>query len=224
MRYSELTEAKGASDEEIEMSQLIKRDCQPYLAQNPRALSRLAMYRGIRVPEPWDRNDPTTLRKDIRVDDRMVSDSKPLVHDFMNKMFTELYGEPFRNAMFVNGRSGMVTQYGRVYVVFPIGEFKFLWSDKYEDLFVATARQVMKYVKPAALNSEVRDALIPGEGLHTSLIEIAKTYRTDNLQHAILSDKEIMIRGSSYYGIAANSVYGDPNTAARQQLEDIIYS
>ncbi len=225
MKYTDLIEASDSlSDEEIKMAKLIKRDCQPYLRQNAFSLKQLAMYRGLEPGEAFTEQYPTVIHKDIRLNDRKVSDTDPLIHDFFNIQFTKLYGAPFRNSMFANGNAGMVFQYGRVYIVFPIGEFKFLWSDVVDDLYVSISNETWNvFPNGVPETHKLRDSLKPEQALYKYLNPIAKSYRTDDLMSAIASSKEIMIRGSSYYGIAKPKTAGT-NTSFLDQLHEIIYS
>jgi len=111
--------------------------------------------------------------------------------------------------------------------VFPIGDFKFLWSDSVDDLFVATNKAVW-YRFPedsaATLPSHVmRDALKPEQGLYTDLIRMAATYKTDDMVSAVSSGSEIMIRAASYYGISM-PMNGEVRKVIFNELHEIVFS
>ena len=52
------------------------------------------------------------------------------VHNFANAYFEDEFGVPFRNGMFCTGDSTFARDYGNLYLVFPVGNFKYCWSPK----------------------------------------------------------------------------------------------
>ena len=68
--------------------------------------------------------------------DRIPTDTPIFVHDAIGNMFKENYGwNPRSNAMFCSTSEEDVGQYGARYMVFPIGQFKFMWSKRVPDLY-----------------------------------------------------------------------------------------
>lgn len=219
MRFTEVDAHKSYaySKDEVKQKPLfniaekIKRDCQPYLKQNKNAMISRSLYRGVKT----GMDDPLTIQKSVRLDDRRSSDSDARVHDFFNKYFTEIYGAPFRNAMFASGSPGAASDYGdNVYIVFPIGEFQYLWSDVVDDLYSNTL--------VAGDDLEGPEELAPGTEMYNHLYHTFVTsYQTDEFEKAILSQHEIMIRVKSYYGIHKDVQY---NTDLTNKLNKVMYS
>lgn len=165
---------------------LIKRDCQPFLSQVDKPFS---LVRGLSMSY----NKGLFIKKQIRLDDRQPREMTQYRHDAINKYFTEKFGVPFRNAMFANGNEDEdigFNIFGAPWHVFPIGDFKFLWSSGVDDMNYHTGRWIAD-----SLGDPEDEAIIAG-------IE-RSNYRTTDLQGAIWSHNEIMIRGSEYYGIPA---------------------
>ena len=154
----------------------IKRDCQPYLQQvDNKPFTKYPIYRGITA------DGALMFKKKVRLEDRWAMSMTDDTHQFINKEFTKLYGEPFRNAMFVTSDERKTWTYGLPYQVFPIGKLTFLWSTIVGDLWAAM--QKVKYKSIDAID------------------DVLSSYQTTDLKAASASGKEIMIRCKEYYAI-----------------------
>lgn len=116
-----------------EAAQLIYNDCQPFLkeidfASDPR---RNRLYRGMKnIPERLAFNKVNTLNA------RAPKDSAPAIHGMLDQHFEKKFGHPFRSdAIFVTSGQGIASDYGRVFLVFPRGDFHYLWSPKIIDAY-----------------------------------------------------------------------------------------
>jgi len=156
-------------------------DCQPYLHENNNPIST-PLYRGVNTSGLFKQKGKI-IKKNVRLDDRIPTDSGTDLHNELNKAFNDAFGEPFRNAMFCSGATTIVEYYGDVYVVFPIGNFKYLWSNDVTDVFQAY------------------DDFNTGTTVDFVEKLVHCNYRTNNLQAGIKSNNEIMIRCKNYYGI-----------------------
>ena len=111
MRYVELIEAPLHEPPSIEKFanniKTIKQNCQPYLQQNPNALFRHALYRGI-----GSRYSELVVRKEVRLGSRRPKDMPYQLHQFINGYFQQEHGAAFRNAMFTTGSAEVATEYG----------------------------------------------------------------------------------------------------------------
>ena len=145
----------------------------------------------------------TVLKKAVRLDDRRPQEMDPLDHDYLNQYFTQEYGAPFRNAIFVSGDFNSAGYFGRVYSIFPIGEFKFLWSPRIDDL---------NFAHHDLLDGLFADRTIPptkvqrAQGLIKALRNV--DYRTTDLKAAADSGNEIMIRCKEYYALPLEAIDG----------------
>lgn len=162
----------------------IVRDCQPYLGQvsNP-----LAMYRGMDIEEG------SMIQSVVPLNSRTPRGMSEQMYMALNHEFTEEFGEPFRNAAFCTGDLDHTEVFGDTAVVFPIGIFTFLWSERVED---------MNY-EISDFEMELTDEDYDAEFDVFEFIDqrVAGRYTDENLDAAVKSGNEIMIRSQSYYAM-----------------------
>ena len=169
---------------------IIKKNCQPYLSQveDPMKLRR-GVSRNYKA-------DPINGRPQFGKKQGHLTGREPLGgpmrthHDAVNKYFTSEFGYPFRNGILSTGDQMMASGFGTDVAIFPIGEFKFLWSPSVEDLNQQISIEWAAFRLDAAPESVER--LIIG-----LISEIG--YQTTDLQAAIESKNEIMIWAEEYY-------------------------
>lgn len=120
----------------------LEKDCAPYLAKH----RNIALYRGINKAQDDD------MLKPLDVDDRSQNISsldfllgavrnsrKPkdlyqTAHNGLNKIFMSRVGVPLRSAsLFVTKDEATAMLYGKIYRIFPIGEFHYAWSEYIDD-------------------------------------------------------------------------------------------
>lgn len=172
-----LTEDKLASP--ARMLTLLQQNCKPFLTQ---AGWDHPMYRGV------DRALPE-VSIHTNMGHRRPVNTSPAISKVADDWFLEKTGIKFRsNAVFVTGDFATARSYGDVFVMFPIGEFKFCWSPIVEDMF-------MMFSGMDSRNAQIDDLL-----LHrlTSALDDAN-YQTTNLIEAIDSTSEIMVHCDKYY-------------------------
>lgn len=120
--------------------QFIRSNCQPYLRENPKLLN---LYRGT---DSYSENLETGARskafvKPVRPN-RMPKDSSKAVDDFMQMLLSSKgLTATRRNSVFaigaltnIDGQGLDITEYGRPWIIFPIGEFHYTWAPKIKDL------------------------------------------------------------------------------------------
>lgn len=118
------------------VADIIKRDCQPFLS----VYGGKMMYRGTYVSNSFGYMKPVSDALDgimyigaVRAD-REPRDSPKWLHDAMNKKFVSKVGLPLRSAsLFVVGDIDQADNYGQPFMIFPIGDFHYAWSDKTAD-------------------------------------------------------------------------------------------
>ena len=216
MRYRELiTEGATELATILNLTRTIKQNCQPYLQQNSGAVNRYALYRGVRSTK----GAPNGIRKEVRLTDRKPKDMPHSLHQFINGYFKKNYGAAFRSAIFATGSSGSAGEYGEMYIIFPAGEFQYLWSPDYEDLYSITSEYGFDQIAPSSMSNE--EKVEWQENAKEALQdEVLSSYQTDKLEAAIDSSHEIMIRCSHYYGIHADVMY---NKEYREAINDELY-
>lgn len=159
--------------------QFVLRHCQPYLNAVGNDLDTYAMFRGV-SKEALGRMEDTHIESLYLTPGsyakRKPKDSPLEIHELANKLFTEKFGVPFRNGVFVTGATRNAKYYGTVTQVIPIGEFNFCWSPMVQDFYT---------VSEEARSEE--DAMDETRRL------ISTEYQNTNLKQAILSHHEIML-------------------------------
>jgi len=186
----------------IETADRIHSDCQFYLRQINAGEPYNIAWRGI---GKGTSDESEVLIKNVRLGGRDPKDTDVDTHNYINREFTELYGQPFRNALFMTGSEAETFRYGRLYQVFPIGQFKFIWSDKVRDLWVESSnlRRVLRIPRDRFDDPEEQ---LKNEQ-HKSAVfkdfneKVISTYRTDDMAAALYSLKEIMVRCKTYYAV-----------------------
>jgi len=165
----------------------IEKDCKPFLSLIGGDISKYRMFRGM----PFSRNSGNIFRKQIRLDDRRPMSTADIKHDRYNHFFQEVYGQPFRNSLFATGDRKMAKYYGYPFVVFPIGNFDWLWSKDVNDLALDI------HFPPVAGFHNVP----PSQEVIDDKLEFAGYRKNHDLKAAIASGNEIMIRGKEYYAV-----------------------
>jgi hypothetical protein len=114
---------------------------------------------------------------------RRPSDTPSGMHDKLNVLFTEKYGHPFRNGIFATGDISIAEEYGTPYVLFPIGELVFLYSEVYKDA----------YLEFEQLETQLENEW--GDVSYNNMAQILirdGSYSTEHLELAIMHRKEVM--------------------------------
>lgn len=178
------------SIDNLDSLDLIKRDCQPFLKEvDYDPFDKYPLFRGMQT-------DNYFIKKNVNLVDRKPVDMGLMTHDQINKYFTQEYGAPFRDALFATGSFIDAEGYGNAYYIFPIGEFKYLWSSKIGDLY-------------GDMNNISRQTDTPFDQKALFNFLDWGNYQTTNLKRALNGSSEIMIRCKQYYALEVNSVYDE---------------
>jgi len=183
----------------------IKRDCQPYLQQvgnDAFGYGGYPMYRGINTKSVYKRKIGKFHKLNARLSGKgNFKPRKPKntgrdLHNTINDFFMNKFGIPFRDGVFASGVANDASFYGVVYQMFPIGDFKFAWSDKIHDLY-----SDIGYIEKDQRN-------------------LLETYQTTDLKSAISSGHEIMLWVDSYYVMWGNQNKNGDVLNAFQEILD----
>jgi hypothetical protein len=172
-----LSEAeKLASPERAAM--LLQQNCKPYFAQAGGWND--VLYRGI-----------TYELKPIGVyqnrGKRRPVNTKPMVQALIDDYFMNKFGVRFRaESIFAVPDPNVAASYGTIYVVFPIGEFKYCWSPNVEDLFIEISD-----INHKPITAETEKFI--------SQMMANASYQTTDLARALGTNSEIMINCKQYY-------------------------
>jgi len=175
-----------------EISNLIQRDCQPYIRANPAE----PLFRGTK-------NAPDFFLHTVRKD-RKPKDTAPHIHEEIDYWFREKFGYPYRSAgLMTTGSDGQAREYGEEYAVFPVGKFKFCWSPNIGDMTgdfewsVATAYK-KKTGKHGAFGKVPEDFELD----YVEEFMDDAGYKETDLNAAIKSNNEVMIACNQAYMVA----------------------
>jgi len=108
---------------------LIKRDCKQYLK----------IFKSVEREECLFKGSDSIRKDDIikiksRLDNRIPRNTDKEIHDYLNKLFKDMFGWNVRNGVFVTPAHYDAELYGDVCLFFPIGNFKYVWSPEVNDL------------------------------------------------------------------------------------------
>ena len=161
------------------------------------------------------KNKSNILIGNVRPDRRPMSTPLP-IHEFMDNWFYEKFGIRFRsNAMFVTKSQGSARLYGNVYIVFPIGEFKYCYSSTIDDLYATIANKIESKLSShyAPLTKEkFNDFLSDDDNLKFALDIVEKILSDskyiDSDLEKVSNFPEIMINCKTYLAIKSD-LYDD---------------
>jgi len=173
-----------------EFGDTIKRDCQPYLQQ---VSDPYKLYRGMKSQD-W--KNGAWGKKEGRLEGRLPRGLGFVLTKVANDFFEENFGGPFRNSVLATGNHDAATVFGTVHNIFPIGEFEFVWSPRVDDI-----------------NYHLNDYLfkLPDYTWEEEMYQFLERsqYTNKNLDAAIKSGNEIMIRCKEYYAIEMQHLQTD---------------
>ncbi len=173
------------SDEEI--LEILERDCKRFLE----ICDNKFLYRGSKTQSTDNSLKKIKMRKD-----RAPRDMKANTHVMLDNYFEDNFGIRYRSAaVFVTGSKENAEDYGKVYAVFPIGDFSFIYSPIIVDLY--------SNIKHNEIVSSLNPFKKPTKIKHTqesinAYLDSGK-YTNKNLLAGIKKGNEIMIHCDEYY-------------------------
>ena len=199
---------------------LVQKKCQPFLKDWLPIQKRYGyirpLYRGMDVGE-WG-------EKRVRLDRKPESSTREFHYDVDNLMKQKhgIYGRS--QTVFVSGDDQQAATYGETYIIFPVGKYRFLWSDKIRDLWVDVRRyDYVRDIKREVDKTMMLDATwnkltdkkdidkIRGEledmfyqRNQEAIRRAVALYKKTDLKKAIESETEIMIECQSYLFLKSN--------------------
>lgn len=180
-------------------------DCKPFL--NDMGGFKEFLYRG--VSRRINNIEQLSTRKD-----RSPKDTKEKAHNQFDEFFKKRYGWKARseNVIFAFGSSTPAINYGKPYLVFPIGSYEYLWSEHIFDLtntlsaFAAdwvVTNMGAEYLKPEFMQKfnehEEYDKFL--KEFKTEFLETYQKGRSGDkgIYEAAKSRNEVMVHCDKYY-------------------------
>lgn len=152
-----------------EIYEMLKRDCTKYLellksctiVDTELHKEVPMLYRGVRA-----RTEDIMSMK-VRENRRSKDTDQAISDEIDDKFEQELGIRPRSTGVFTIGNSDIASHYGNSYLFFPIGDFKYIWSDRIADLFDELRMpsdklyswylwEIDSYYKENIIDSEVR--------------------------------------------------------------------
>lgn len=153
----------------------VKTACKPWLNSIKGCPSK-SVFRGVNATKP------ILLNKKVRSDRRPLSSTSEVQETF-DEYFQQYWGwKPRSTGLFITGNVMSASYYGYIYVIFPIGSFKYLWNKTIYDLYNVTNKRY----------SEVE--------------RLIREYTDKDLCKAIHLGNEIMVRCKAYHAIDAKKL------------------
>lgn len=179
----------------IRIAESLRNSCKPFLEQIDYKVAEYPLFRGTKYPQKRKFENRKT-----HYTGRKPKDSTQREHDGMNKAFVEMFGIPFRDALFLTGDYDTATNYSSTspFVIFPVGFVDFVWSDEIADLWSAWQESQMSSDLLDFVEKNGSAVSPTGERFHEWL-EMANYVMNENLKDAIKSGHEIMLRCKNYY-------------------------
>ena len=176
-------------------------DCAPYLTAINRDIDNFRLYRGLQLDSFVRRAD--TVAQDIYKaqvrKNRVPLNTPDYLHSFIDSWMEETLGAKFRSsAIFCAAKRTTVLNFGKPYVILPIGEFKYAWSPFIEDLYSDVEEINYSATLHADRESAKEDIKKVLDSAH---------YQTDGITKMMreFPSHEIMIECDEYYAFEENA-------------------
>lgn len=144
------------------------------------------------------------ISRSVRKSRKPMDTPYPL-HNLADEWFTKHFGYPYRSAgLFTTGNARDAYDYGSLFMVFPTGNIRFVWSPKYGLLF----EQLMSLWDHLSQAQRENEELLRRE---TFEILDKGMYKSTDIHTAIESGHEILFATDFFYGI--NPLFGDASAA-----------
>jgi hypothetical protein len=179
-----------------ELKSAINKDCKPFIKEIKGANNLL--LRGVKPYDVPMVFKTKTVRKDRKP--RLVDKE---LHKRIGKLSKKLFGWNIREeGIFTTISFSVARHWGQPIIVFPIGKFKYVWSDDVKDLYYGydTYNPIYDY-----FGDEIKDHVVQSnEEVWKNIIEPAvKGYHTTNLKQYLNSSinniSECIINCDKYY-------------------------
>jgi hypothetical protein len=155
----------------------LKQDCGPYISILTRTDGK-PLYRGSSRTNYTQLNGLDSISPRL---DRLPRNIPDDVHNTLNELFTKKFGWPYRNGIFTTSDDIDASIYGKVRVLFPIGELKYVWHPGIGDLY--KFYQQHKNILHRSLNE---------------FYDVVNSYTNEHLASAIKLQHEVMLQNTCY--------------------------
>lgn len=175
-----------------QLKDFIKRSCAKYLSESGGKL----MFRGIgKKPTGYIHEELFMNNKQLDAFQASIRrNRKPLttnlrMHEITDEWFFDKFGIKYRsNALFTTADTVTAKGYGNIAAIFPIGDFKYVWSPEMEDLYF--------------LFNNIDDVELWTESPSDVFKKLdSLNYKDTDLKKALITHNEIMIHCDDYLAV-----------------------
>jgi hypothetical protein len=201
-----------------EIVKMLQSRCKPFLLE-------LKSCKGFLYRGQFSRTIPDIEEVKPRTN-RKPRNTPQEIHSIWDGEFKKKFGWKARSeGVFVTSDAVMAENFGRLYLFFPIGPYKYVWSDKYMDVTNDMDREIYEYFYDKERNSELslnriwhestggrlnRDEKVFQKWKEDNIGRIDKVmikacksvvdnYIDDDMSWAILQGNEMTFKCKSYY-------------------------
>jgi hypothetical protein len=175
--------------EEVKVEQyfpMLKKKCS--MAVNTMKKARRPMFRGVGSAT----FDQRFVRKKVR-QDRKPKDAIPERSEYLDKILDFKFGwKPRSEGLFVTSSFQIAQEYGMMFLVFPVGNFKYVWNKGYKDFLPVIGSRYSNTAVKVSFEEWRKE--IPQE-------QIDK-FTDKDIVSALRKEHEIMIKTPEYYGVS----------------------
>lgn len=182
----------------------LQANCSKYLSEN-NDLDRNIMYRGM--PFKAEGSVVMTVRKD-----RKPLDTGMGLHTVMDEWFFEKFGHRARSqGLFVTGDTKQVSLYGERFIIFPVGEYEYIWSPMVRDLYKMDWNKEMGKSKQFfdPLKKDTQLTLDPQQTMLVRGVLERFQYQTDNINDALRTKHEVVMMCDQYVAVPVHLYEND---------------
>ncbi len=177
-----------------EIAETIIKDCHQYLNEIKNQPTHHILYRGA--------NTKNFFEKRKRFKDRSPLSTKLYYHETFNRYFEKYFLWKARNGVFATGSILEALEYTdddyTAHIFFPIGRYKYVWSEKVVDLYYEITHKIEPYYEEL-LQQHGDDLKTIKRELEQYIEYYVKTYKDDDLVSGIKSGHEISFDVNEYY-------------------------
>jgi len=121
-----------------EIGKILLKDCQPFIQEMKQ--ERQMLWRGTEM-------DIDGIKKyTAKRTERSPKDMPIWVHNYLNDLYVKRIGWPVRSGVFCYNEN-ITDTYGKPKWLFPIGNYRYIWSREIDDLFHIFVDWKMEYIK-----------------------------------------------------------------------------
>lgn len=179
-----------------EILNTIKTDCKPWLSE----MSHL-VYRGMKDIGPF-------AKKSVRTD-RRPTDSSKYLHNLGDEVFKEEFGWKARSeglfvAKYISQAMGYanIAGGGNIYTVFPIGSYKYIYSDEIADYFTIYDNPTLPLNNTYINSEDFEFDIKTDKQIKQAVINwLKRSYTDKGLDNSDFVVGEVMIKCKEYWAL-----------------------